>query len=66
MTMSKTNEAVGEKNHLEGVGGKKWNVRYFSNNEFWKFIGYIILVVTYRNKGHNIWVITQIYVAKKT
>ena len=51
----KMNEAVGTKNCLILYGGKKWQVCPFRRQELWKYIGCILLAVTYGKKGHNIW-----------
>ena len=59
------NEVVVEKNCLDSVGGKKRHVRFFINNELWKFIGPILSEVTYGKKGHKPWVKTQTSVGKK-
>ena len=53
--MSKMNEVVDEHNRLDKCGGKRWLVWHFSNKEFWKYIGCIVLAVTYGKKGHIIW-----------
>ena len=52
--MAKMNEAVGMKNHVTVDGGGGRLVRPFKRQEFWKCIGYIISVVTYGKKRHNI------------
>ena len=49
----KTNKAVGMKNCITMDRGKKRLVRPFIRHEFWKFIGCIILIVNYDNKGHK-------------
>ena len=46
------NEAVGENNRLGKLRGKKWLVRHFTKNGFWKFIGCILSAVTYDIKVH--------------
>ena len=54
--MAKINEAVGMKNRLTMGGGGKQIVRPFRRQELWKCIGCVILEVTYRKKGHTIWI----------
>ena len=51
--MAKINEAVGEKNFLDKCERRKRSVCQFKKNEFCKFIGCIISVVTYRIRGHQ-------------
>ena len=60
------NQVVGEKNFLDksGGGGKR-PVRPFTRNKFWKCIGYILLEVTYGNKGHMIWGKPEASIRKK-
>ena len=43
--MKNNNEAVGGKTRLDKSGGGKRLVYHFTNNDFWKCIGCIILVV---------------------
>ena len=54
--MSKINEAVGDKNRLDKLGGKIWLVCHFqirgSVNVLCEFY---ISLVTYGTKGHMIW-----------
>ena len=52
--MVKMNEAVGRKNIFTMDGGGKRLVGPFKSQEFWKCIGYILLVVNYRKKGRKI------------
>ena len=52
------------KNCLDNYGGKKRPVHTFRRKEFWKYINYIILAVTYRKKGHNIWGLSPKYFSK--
>ena len=63
--MEAMNLAVGEKNRIDNYGGKKRLVCPFRRQEFCKFIGCIISVITYGKKGHKIWGETQIFVVKK-
>ena len=51
--MSKMNETVGEKNHFDKSGGRKWLVRHFTKNEFWKCIACILSAVKYGMKGQK-------------
>ena len=39
--------------------GKIWSAIMFSRNILWKFIGWIILLVTYGNKGYRLWRVTH-------
>ena len=55
--MSKIDEDVSEINQYHKSAGKIQLV-HFSNNEFWKIIGCIILEVTYGKKGYGLWYIT--------
>ena len=58
-------EEIGERNWYQKAAGNRRLVRKFSSNEFWKFIGLIILAVTYRNKGYKPWgIITLKYLGK--
>ena len=49
------NEAVGVNNCLTMDRGKKRSVCPFRRQELWKYIGCILLAVTYGNKGHKPW-----------
>ena len=49
--MAKRNLAVGENNSLDIYGGNKHLFYPFRRGEFWKFIGCIILEVTYGKRG---------------
>ena len=49
------NEAVGMKNRFTVDGGGKQLVRPLKMQEFCKFIGCVLLAVTYGKKGHEIW-----------
>ena len=62
--IAKMNEAVGEKNHVDKYGGKKHLVFPFRRQEFWKFIGLILLEVTYE-RGHNLWGGGQFFAGNK-
>ena len=53
--MEKMNEAVGMKIGLMMSSGNKWLVRPFRRQDFWKFIGCVLLVVTYGKKGEKLW-----------
>ena len=48
--MSKMNLEARKKNCIDRLGGKRRNVRYFSKNELWKFIGCILSKVTHRKE----------------
>ena len=50
----KMNEAVGIQNFYMINGGGKLLVRPFKSQEFWKFIGYILLEITYGKKWHKL------------
>ena len=52
--LSKMNEEVGEKNQHQKLVGKRWLVQKHSNNEFWKFIGWILPAVTYGKKVYRL------------
>ena len=49
------NEAVTMKNRVIFNGGGKRQVKNFTRQEFWKFIGCILSAVTYGKKGRNLW-----------
>ena len=53
--MEKMNEAVCMKNRVTKNGGGKRLVSPFKRQQFWKFIGFILLEVTYGKKGHKLW-----------
>ena len=59
------NEAVGKRNCIDELGGKRRLVQKISNKEFWKCIECIILEVYYGKKGHKIWRKTNTSAAKK-
>ena len=48
-------EAVGMNNRVTMNGGVKLLGRPFKTQEFCKFIGCIILAVTYGKKDHKLW-----------
>ena len=54
--MGKFYNTVGMKNHFTMDGGGKRLVVTFKRQEFWKFIGFIILEVSYGKKGHKFWI----------
>ena len=58
--MSKMNEEIDERNQHQEATGKRRLTRKISNNEFWKFIGCILLEFNYGEKGYMIWVSTTI------
>ena len=43
------------KNNFTMDWGGKQLVRPFKRQEFWKYIGYILLTVTYKKKRHELW-----------
>ena len=49
------NEAVTMKNRVTLNGGGKRQVKIFTRQEFWKFIGCILSAVTYGKKGRKLW-----------
>ena len=51
----KTNEVVGMKNRITMAGGNKRLVRPFRRQDLQKYIGYVLLAVTYGRKGHKLW-----------
>ena len=51
--MAKTNEAVGAKNRFTMDEGVKRLFSPLKRQEFWKFIGCILLEFTYGKKGHK-------------
>ena len=53
--MVKMDEAIGDKNCLGKLRGKKRSVSHFKNIEFWKYIRCILSAVTYEIKGHQLW-----------
>ena len=53
--MKKKNEAVCMKNRVTLNGGGKRQVKNFTRQEFWKFIGFILSSVTYGKKGCKLW-----------
>ena len=53
--IKKMNEAVCMKNRVTLNGGGKRQVKKFTRQEFWKFIGRILLAVNYGKKGHKLW-----------
>ena len=57
--ISKIDEEVGERTKCHESAGKRQLV-HFSNNEFCKCIGCIILEVIYEEKEDTIWLITTI------
>ena len=57
-------EAVGENNRIDKYGGRKRLFINFTKNDILKYIGCILLVVTYEIKGHQIWGVTETYVSK--
>ena len=63
--MEKIIEAVGEKNLLDKSGGKKRLVHHFTRQKLWKFIGCILLSVTYGIKVKQLWVTTETSLNKK-
>ena len=54
--MEKMNEAVTMKNRVTLNGGGKRQVKKFTRQEFWKFIGCILSAVTFGKKGRNLWI----------
>ena len=58
-------QAVGENNCLDKSGGRKQLVRHFTNNKFYKCIGWILLEVTYGIKGNKILITTETSVSMK-
>ena len=54
--MEKMNEVFIIKNPYTMNGRGKGLVCPFNRKEFWKFIGYILLVVTYGKKGNKLWI----------
>ena len=63
--MSKMNQAVGEKNYLDKLVGGKCPVHHCTMSKFWKFIGCILLSVTFGVKEHHIWRKIDACVSKK-
>ena len=59
------NQAVGEKNRLDTSVGRKWLVRHFTREKFWKYTGFIILAVTFGVKVHPLCGKLESYVSKK-
>ena len=53
--MEKMNKVVTMKNRVTVNGGWKRQVKNFTRQEFWKYIGCILLAVTYGKKGRNLW-----------
>ena len=51
----KINEAVDMNNSLTMGAGGRQIVCPFRRQEFWKFIGCVLLEVNYGNKGHKLW-----------
>ena len=63
--MVKMNQAVGKKNRLDILVGRKRPIRYFPRNKFWKFIGRILSEVTFGVKGNQLCGKSESYVSKK-
>ena len=61
----KMNQVVGDINSIYMLVGRKRPVCPFTRNEFCKFIGCIILEVTFGIKGHQLWGKPEISVSKK-
>ena len=53
--LGKMNESVCDQNLLQQESRKTWAIKFFPKNEPWKFIGCILLTVTYGKKGYRIW-----------
>ena len=49
------NEAVCMKNFFTSNGGGKRPVKLLKKQDLWKYIGCILLEVTYGKKGHKLW-----------
>ena len=63
--MGNINESPCDNNQHQPAYRKTQAITEFYKNGFWKFIGYILLLVTYDEKGCELWGVTQIYCKDK-